>query len=103
MARPPILDMTLLCLAALVMATALFLGLRQPGPRYPLTTAALTTALDSDGDGSLSRDEYEALTAGSGAFLLLDQDGDQRLDEQEIELLLLTVNPDFHREQLDDQ
>lgn len=103
MARPSPLDTTVFALAGVAMVSAVVLALRDPPLRYPHTTTTLMQTLDSDQDGQLSRAEYEALTLGGGSFVLLDQDQNQRLDASEVELLLLTANPDFHRDDLDDR
>jgi hypothetical protein len=97
------LEPILFAMAAVAMGAAVYLGLRDPPLRYPQTTAILMQVLDPDHDGSISQAEYEALTSGGGSFALLDQDRDQRLSQREVELLLLTVNPDFHRDDLDDR
>ncbi len=97
----PALDLALFVLAAAAMVAALFLALRDPPLAYPTTTAQLMEVLDPNGDGQLTRAEYELLAPKGGSFALLDQDDDQRLDAREIELLLLTVSPDFHRSALD--
>ena len=96
-------DQALLVAAALCGAAAVAIALRSPPLLYPHTTATLMARLAADGDGWLTREEYLPLTPDGGSILLLDRDGDGRLGAWEVELMLLTVNPDFHREAMRDR
>lgn len=62
--------------------------------------APLVRRLDKDGDGGVSGVEYVAHAYAAPAFAVVDADGDQRLDGQELLGLLLRVDPlDFDKVQ----
>ena len=58
--------------------------------------AELVARADSDGDGALSRAEYERYENGRDPFIDVDRDGDGRLDLDEIERGLRHTDPGFY-------
>ncbi|WP_372012967.1 EF-hand domain-containing protein [Pseudoxanthomonas sp. 10H] len=82
--------MTIPTLAAAVLVAAV---LAAPAAAQPAPAAASTTGfqlLDADGDGLLSRYEYD----GDNAFAVLDANGDRRLSADELDAVLGRVAAD---------
>jgi hypothetical protein len=65
-------------------------------PDQRAVLAELVAMADDDGDGVLSRAEYERYDNGRDAFLDVDLDGDQRIDLAELERALRRTDPGFY-------
>ena len=102
MTRPPLLDILLLATALGATLAGFLLLLRDPTLRAPQTTRILLERLDRDGDGIVSRAEHDSLSNGRPPFENLDLDGNGHLDPWEVDALLVTVNPNYGRQHLQD-
>jgi len=88
-------DRALLIVAALTTIGAVLHLLRPPTLRYPGPTRALMASLAQDGDRALDAAEFDPRAPPQTPLPLVDRDGDGRVDEAELEALLLAVDPSW--------
>jgi len=65
------------------------------GTQAPLqpSTLDLVHRLDVDGDGAISRGEYDRVSDGQLSFATVDLDGDGALQPRELEVLVTHISP----------